>query len=131
MATIRKEIVLQRPLAEIWDAVADYQAVDRRVATGFVVKCEPIDGGRAVTFANGLMAEELLVTVDHAAHRLVYSARSPRLTHHSASVQLAVEDGRTRLTWMADVLPDKAAEKIDALMDQGCAAMLDTLGKAA
>jgi hypothetical protein len=75
MATIRKEVTLDAPLIETWTAFADFHAVDRRVATGFVVKCEPNDGGRTVTFANGIVANEQLVTMDVAAHRLVYSVQ--------------------------------------------------------
>ena len=73
MATIRKEITLDAPLIDTWAAFADYHAVDRRIATGFVVKCEPNEGGRTVTFANGIVADEQLVTIDHAAHRLAYA----------------------------------------------------------
>jgi len=41
VATIRKEVTLDAPLIDTWAAFADYHAVDKRIATGFVVKCEP------------------------------------------------------------------------------------------
>lgn len=131
MATIKKEIVLDAPLAQVWDAFVDYTAVDRRIATGFVVKCEPNEGGRTVTFANGIVANEQLVTMDHAAHRLVYAIKGGRLSHHNASFQLKAEGANTRLVWQADILPDALEPAISGMMDEGCKAMARTLGEAA
>ncbi|MGE0151442.1 MAG: SRPBCC family protein [Reyranellaceae bacterium] len=123
MATIRKEITLDAPLVETWAAFADYHAVDRRLAPGFVVKCEANDGGRTVTFANGIVANERLVTMDHAGHRLVYSVQGGRLAHHNASFHLAADGSRTRLVWLADILPDELAPAIGGMMEDGCTAM--------
>lgn len=124
MATIRKEIVLDAPLGEVWAAFADYHAVHERVATGFVVKCEANKGGRTVTFANGIVANEQLVTIDAAHHRLVYSVQGGRLSHHNASFQLAADGSRTRVTWLADMLPNELEPAISGMMDDGCTAML-------
>ncbi len=123
MATIRKEITLDAPLIETWAAFADYHAVDKRIATGFVVKCEPNPGGRTVTFANGIVANERLVTMDPARHRLVYSVQGGRLAHHNASFQLAAEGDRTGVVWTADILPDALAPAIADMMEDGCKAM--------
>lgn len=128
MATIRKEIVLNAPLAQVWDAFADYTAVDKRIAAGFVVKCEPNEGGRTVTFANGIVATEQLVTMDHAGHRLVYAIKGGRMSHHNASFSLKPEGERTRVVWQADILPDAVAPAISGMMDEGCKAMMRTLG---
>jgi carbon monoxide dehydrogenase subunit G len=128
MATIKKEIVIGTPLAKAWEAFADYGAVDRRLAAGFVVKCEPNEGGRTVTFANGIVANEQLVTMDHAAHRLAYAIKGGRLSHHNASFQLKPEGDRTRIVWQADILPDAMAPAIAGMMDEGCQAMMRTLG---
>jgi carbon monoxide dehydrogenase subunit G len=123
MATIRKEVMLDATLADAWAAFADYNAVDKRIATGFVVKCEPNEGGRTVTFANGLVANEQLVNMDHAAHRLTYAIKGGRLSHHNASFQLAADGGRTRVIWTADILPDELEPAISGMMDAGCHAM--------
>ena len=123
MATIRKEVVLAAPLASVWDAFADYHAVDKRIATGFVVKCEPNDGGRTVTFANGIVANEQLVTMDPAGHRLVYAIKGGRMSHHNASFQLQADGNNTRVIWTADILPDAVEPAISGMMDAGCQAM--------
>lgn len=123
MATIRKEIVLDAPLSKTWAAFADYHAVDRKVATGFVVKCEPNEGGRTVTFANGIVANEQLVTMDAANHRLVYAIKGGRLSHHNASFQLSADGDRTRVVWTADILPNELEPAIGGMMEQGCKTM--------
>lgn len=131
MATITKDVILEAPLDETWPAFADFAAVDKRVATGFVVQCEANDGGRTVTFATGLVANERLVTLDHAAHRLAYSVKGGRLSHHNASFQLEADGHRTRVVWQADILPDSFAAAIDRMMEDGCKAMLRKFARSA
>ena len=80
-----------------------------------------LDGdARIVTFANGTVARELLVDCDEARRRLVYAIVSERVKQHSASVQVFADgDARSRLVWIADVLPNEIAPYIDAQMDLG------------
>lgn len=124
MASIRREIVVEAPVARVWEAFRDVGAV-HRLAPGFVSSCR-LDGNEAriVTFSNGFVARELIVDLDDAARRLAYSARSERLAHHHASFEL-VEEGprRTRIVWTADVLPHAAAVGVGMMMDEGCKAM--------
>ena len=83
MASICKELQLEVPAASVWDALADFHNVHTRVAPGFVTSSTP-DGERAriVTFSNGSVVKETLVTKDEARHRLVYFVSSERITHH-------------------------------------------------
>ena len=129
MASIRKEFEVNAPRAAVWHALRDVGEVHRRLAPGFVTDCRMDGADRIVTFANGLVAREVIVDVDDAAMRLVYSARSERLQHHNASVQV-LDDGnaRCRIVWIADLLPHGAAQTIDATMEQGAAVMRKTLG---
>ncbi len=54
---------------------------------------------------------------------------SRRLTHHNGSMQVFAEaDGRSRVVWIADLLPHEAAPDIAGLMEQGLAVMKKTLG---
>jgi len=131
MATIRKDVILEAPLDETWPAFAEFAAVDERVATGFVVGCEANDGGRTVTFANGLVANEQLVTMDRKAHRLAYSVKGGRLSNHNASFQLEADGNRTRVVWQVDILPDGFAAAIDGMMEDGCKAMLRKFARSA
>jgi carbon monoxide dehydrogenase subunit G len=130
MASIIKDIMIDAPADAVWDAVADFGAVHRRFAPGFVTDVELVPGARMVTFGDGTVVRELFLGVDHAHRRLAYSARSERLAHHSASFQVQEEGpGRSRLVWIADVLPDEIAAYIAGRMDEGLKAAKDVLGR--
>ena len=130
MASIRKELLIDTPPDAVWDAVRDVGAVHTRVAPGFLTGCrmEEAPLARVVSFANGMEARELIVDVDDAARRLVWSVVGGRLSHHNASMQI-VADGasRTRVIWVADLLPNEFAPVIAGMIDQGLAAMKKTL----
>jgi hypothetical protein len=124
MASIYKEIPLDARPDDVWAAVRDYGAVHQRVAPGFVTDCKLDGDSRVVTFANGNVAQELLVTMDDTRKRLVYAVVSPRVKQHSASIQIFADgDSRSRVVWIADVLPDEIAPYIDGQMDLGTLAM--------
>jgi hypothetical protein len=129
MASIRKETIIEAPVEFVWDALRDVGAVHRRVAPGFLTDCRMDGEARIVTFANGMVAREVIVDVDDGARRLVWSARSERLEHHNASMQV-FEDGpvRCRAVWIADVLPHEAGKVVGAMMEQGIACMRIALG---
>lgn len=124
MASIYKDISLDAPAGEVWAAVRDYGAVNQRVAPGFVTDCKLDGDSRIVTFANGNVAQERLVTIDEARMRLVYAVVSPRVKQHSASIQVFAEgDNRSRMVWIADVLPNEIGPYIDSQMDLGALAV--------
>ena len=131
MASIRKEVVITAPAADVWDAVRDVGAVHTRVAPGFLTGCRMEDAplARVVSFANGIEARELIVDVDDAARRLVWAVVGGRMSHHNASMQIIDEgDQRTRVVWVADLLPNELAPAIAGMIEQGLAAMQRTLG---
>ena len=117
----------RRPARSVWDALRDFGALHTRLAPGFVTDAKLDGDARIVTFSNGTVAREVLVDCDDERQRLVYAVKSERLTQHSASVQVFAEgEGRCRLVWIIDVLPNEVAPYVDAQMDQGAAA--DTEG---
>jgi uncharacterized protein YndB with AHSA1/START domain len=128
MPEIRKETVIARPAAEVWDAIRDVGHVDTRLAPGFVRECRMEGDERIVGFANGFVVREVIIDVDDAERRLAYSARSERLHRHSAYFQVH-EDGpeRCRVVWTAYVQPDEAAKSVAAMMEEGAAVMKKTL----
>ena len=129
MATIIRTTDIDAPAGAVWDAVSDFGAVHRRFAPGFVTDVELVEGGRMVTFANGLVVKELFLGADHDVRRLAYSV-TERFAHHSASFQVSdLGGGRSRLTWIADLLPDDAAPTVAGMMEQGLAAAKDVLGR--
>src|SRR5215471_10223609 len=115
MASIRREVLIAAPPETVWDAIRDVGAIHTRLAPGFVVDTRLEEGARVVTFGNGLVARELIVDVDDEAGRL---------SHHNASLQVFAEgDRRSRVVWIADLLPDSLASTIDGLIQQGMAVM--------
>ena len=129
MASIRKEIVIEASPKRVWDAVRDVGAVHERLAPGFVVDTRLEAGARVVTFANGLVAREVIVDVDDEARRLAWAVvGSPRLTHHNASMQVFDDGDRgSRVVWIADLLPDEIAGTIAAMIEEGLGTMKKTL----
>jgi len=123
MASIRKEMALRADPAKVWDAVRDVGAIHTRLAPDFVTGVTLQDDARIVTFANGMTAKELIVDVDDAARRLVWSIVEGRPAHHNGSIQIFSDGGGCRLTWIADILPHDLAKPIGAMMQLGMEAM--------
>lgn len=124
MASIRKEISVRANVEHVWEVMQDIGALHTRLVPGFVVDTQLEPDARIVTFANGLVVRERIVTIDHDARRLVWSATGGMLTHHNGSAQVLEDaDRRTRIVWTADLLPDSAAEAIDQMMSHGMTAM--------
>jgi hypothetical protein len=123
MASIRLEMTLNARPEQAWDAVRDVGAIHTRLAPDFVIDVKLEDGARIVTFANGMVAKELIVDVDDAARRVVWSVVEGRPTHHNGSIQIFPAGGGCRLVWIADLLPNELAKPIGAMMQQGMDAM--------
>src|SRR5262245_66172739 len=119
MASILKEIPLEVSAEHAWSALRDIGALHHRLVPGFVVDTKLEADARVVTFGNGMVVRELIVDLDDEARRLAWSARGGRLSHHNASVQV-FEDGpgRSRLVWIADLLPDELAPDVRAMIEQ-------------
>src|SRR6185295_7076779 len=128
MASIRKEILIDAPTEHVWAAIRDVGAVHERLAPGFVVDTRMEGDARVVTFGNGLVARELIVEVDDDGRRLVWAVVGGRFTHHHASLQVFADgNGRSRVVWIADLLPNELAGYVAGLIDQGAATMQTTL----
>lgn len=132
MASIRKEIAVAANVEQVWDAMRDIGALHTRLVPGFVINTELEPGARIVTFANGSVVRERIVSIDNEARRLVWSATGDLLTHHNGAAQV-LEDpsGGSRIVWIADLLPDTAVTMIDQMMDHGMSAMQAALNQLA
>jgi carbon monoxide dehydrogenase subunit G len=124
MTSIRKDISIDAPADEVWDAVRDFGALHTRLVPGFVLDTKLDGEARIVTFASGLVARELFVDCDDARQRLAYAIVSERVKHYNGSVQV-IPDGETRcrVIWIIDVLPHEIAGYISSQMDHGASAM--------
>ncbi len=128
MALIWREFEVEAPAADVWDAIRDVGAVHRRLARGFVADTQLEDGARIVTFANGIVARELIVDVNDQRRRLSYASVGGRAAHHNASFQVApAGPAKCTVLWITDVLPHELAASIGQMVDSGIAAIQKTL----
>ena len=124
MASIHKEISIEAAPEQVWDALRDIGAVHTRLAPGFVTNVVLEPGARVVTFGNGMVVRELIISVDQERRRVAWAARTEQLSHYSASAQVFAEGAaRTRFVWIADLLPHAMEPAIAGMIDQGLAAI--------
>ncbi|HTP29021.1 MAG TPA: hypothetical protein VMK12_25590 [Anaeromyxobacteraceae bacterium] len=62
MATIRLELVINTRPEEAWAALRDVGALHTRLVPGFVTGVRPEEGARVVSFGDGLVLRELILT---------------------------------------------------------------------
>jgi hypothetical protein len=131
MASIRKEVMIDARPDDVWAALRDWGALHQRLAPGFAIDTR-IDGkDRLVTFFNGAVAREVLVDLDDEAHRLAWSVVEGPYIHHNASAQVfAAGDADTLFVWVADLLPDEAADPTSEMMERGINTIKQTLERA-
>src|SRR5260370_1059212 len=110
MASIRKEILTNARPDDVWDALRDIGALHTRLVPGFVTDTRLEPGARVVTFGNGIVASELIVTIDDDERRGVWSGVGGPMTAHNAPAQVFSEaKGLTKVVWIAHLLPNEAA----------------------
>ena len=122
MTRIRETIAINAPPAALWDAIADVGAIHTRVAPTLVAdtKLDREGAARIVTFANGAVLHENIVSLDHETRELVWTAQGGPWTHHNAWLTVTDRaDGGGNVTWTADVLPHSAGEIIAGFVSAG------------
>lgn len=119
MATISREFLIEASPNAVWERISDAGAVNELID---FVGDVTLDGDRRYcAIGEEGRLDELIVSVDDASKRFVYSIReSPfGFEHHSASWQtLGDDDGRTRFVWIADFKPDAVAPALETAIDQ-------------
>ena len=131
MATLHKEIHIEARPDVIWDAARDVGALHTRLVPGFVVDTRFEGNARMVTFGNGMVLRELIISVDDQRRRLAWTAIGGRTTHYNAVLEVLAERSGTRVVWTIDLLPDEMAEPVAAMQENGLAAMKETLERRA
>ncbi|HTN28485.1 MAG TPA: SRPBCC family protein [Burkholderiales bacterium] len=76
------------------------------------------------------VVKEIIVDLDDSSRRLCWTAKSERMTHHNASMQIFADGDGARAVWIADLLPNEVAPAIGAMIEQGMGAMKKTLERA-
>ena len=128
MASIQKEIEIERNREFVWDAIRDVGAIHKRLVPGFVVDCKLEGDTRIVTFANGMVVRELIVDVDDKTRRHSWAALGEPFTHYNASIQVFSEGrDKCRVVWIADLMPNDVAATVAEMIQHGLNTMKQTL----
>ena len=114
---IRRTFTVPASPDEVWDVLRDIGAVHTRLAPGFVTDTVVLaPDKRRVTFANGAIVTEQIVSVDDDHRRLAYTILERAAEHHHASFEvLPAAEGAT-VVWTTDVLRGPIAETFRATM---------------
>lgn len=127
MATIRKEVEIHASPARVWEALRDIGALHTRLAAGFVADTKMEGNTRVVTFGNGMVVREDIVSVDDAACRVVWAIVGQQFRHYNGAAQVFANDRVASFVWTTDLLPDELASNVDAMMEAGIAAIKKTI----
>jgi hypothetical protein len=122
VATIRKEVEIRSSPERVWEALRDVGAL-QNLAAGFVVDATMEGNARVVTFGNGMIVREDIVSVDDAARRVVWAIVGQQFRHYNGAAQVFEGDGGARFVWTTDLLPDGLAGNVEAMMDAGIGAI--------
>jgi hypothetical protein len=131
MATLHREIHIEARPEAIWDAARDVGALHTRLVPGFVVDTQLEGNARIVTFGNGMVVRELIISVDDQRRRLAWTAIGGRTTHYNAVLEVLADRSGTRVVWATDLLPDEMAEPVATMQENGLAAMKETFERRA
>jgi uncharacterized protein YndB with AHSA1/START domain len=127
MASIHKEAAIAAPAEKVWAALRDVGNA-HLLFRGVLVDARREGDCRIVTFANGSVVRERIVSIDDGKRRVAYAVLQDGVIHHSASMQVFQEaEGSSRFVWISDFLPDDLTASFGALIDQGMEAMKRTL----
>ena len=128
MATVRKEIVTRAAAEQAWDAIRDIGALHTRLVPGFVTDTKLEGAVRTVTFGNGMVVREPIVSIEDDIRRLVWTSEGGMAKHYNGAVQvIANADGSSTIVWIADFLPNELAPAIKGAIEAGMAVMKKTL----
>jgi carbon monoxide dehydrogenase subunit G len=127
MATLVKEISVAVSPEAAWDAISDFGNVHERLVPGFLTASRLDGDARIVTFANGIVLREPLVSRQDGTRRLVYGALGGRFTHYNAALQVFETEAGSRIVWTVDLLPDEFANVAQELMTQAAVIIKRTL----
>lgn len=119
MASTVREILIDAPVADVWDAITDFEGCPVRVGGDLIVASTlATPDTRTLTFADGTRAQERLIARDDDARRMVWAWIGPEVVHDNTSMQVFdAGDGKSRVVWIHDTLPDHLAGWLGSAMD--------------
>ena len=117
MTMIRRTFTVPASADDVWDAFRDVGAVHTRLAPGFVTDTVVLaPDKRRVTFANGAIVTEQIVSIDDDERRLAYTILERAAEHHHASFEVLPHDDGATVVWTTDVARGPVAETFRATM---------------
>lgn len=120
MASIRKEIHIDVPPTQVWEALRDVGALHTRLVPGFVTHTRMEGDARVVTFGNGMVAREHIVGIDEQRRRVAWAIVDEPFRHYSGVAWVEPDiNGGARFVWTADVLPNELAPQVESMMSAG------------
>ena len=91
MTTVRKQVIIDASPDAVWDAMRDVGALHTRLVPGFVTdtRLETPDV-RVVTFFNGMIIREPIISLDDDLRRIAWTASGDNLpfTHYNSAAQV-------------------------------------------
>jgi len=131
MATIRHQHDIAVPAERAWAMLRRVDRADRLFAP-VLIGCTMEGDVRTVTFANGMVVREQVVTVDDAGRRLAYSVLGDMFERHAASMEILPLDADScRFVWTSDFLPAERAETVRPLVIEGASALVRNIEREA
>jgi uncharacterized protein YndB with AHSA1/START domain len=132
MASVRKEIHIDAPVSQVWNALRDVGALHQRLVPGFVTDTRMEGNTRVVTFGNGQVAREEIVGIDEAHRRVAWAIVDEPFRHYSGAAWVEADiNGGSHFVWTADLLPDELAGQVEEMMTAGIAVVKQTLERTA
>jgi len=112
MATVRREVIIDRPADAVWARVGDPAAIPSWFP-GMIdatVDATAVPVTRTITTAAGLSLPEEIVTVDPILRRFQYRVTAPFVQHHLGTIDVFdLGDGRSLVAYATDCVPDAMA----------------------
>ncbi len=127
MASIRKEIYIDAPVTLVWGALRDVGALHTRLVPGFVTDTRMDGTARIVTFGNGTVAREEIVSVDEKRHRVAWAILDAPFQHYSAAAWVEAKGEGSNFVWTADLLPNELTDQVEGMMSAGIQVIRDTM----
>jgi len=127
MSTLHNSIFIDVAPEKVWDAARDIGALHTRLVPGFVVDTKLEGDARIVHFGNGMVAREVIISVDDERKRLAWSAEGGQTKHYNAVLQIHAQGSGSSVEWTTDLLPHQMAGAIQGLQEQALAIMKRTL----
>ncbi|MGY1682183.1 SRPBCC family protein [Geodermatophilus sp. SYSU D01176] len=120
MATLRTDITIDRPAADVWSVVSDAG----RISAWFpaVLTSSASGNGRSCELQGGVPLEEEIVANDPALRRFQYrivGGGVPAESHLGTVDVLELDDGRSLVVYSTEITPDELAGTMGPAIEGG------------